>query len=67
MVSFAPAAIGVYEPPAPFHSKETLTLPAVPREIKSPLSRAELVVIPLASLVVTVGEGGKVLKLFSAP
>ena len=37
------------------HTKDTVTLPAVPREVRLPLSRAEVVVMLLASLVVTAG------------
>ena len=48
------------------HTKDTVTLPAVPREVRLPFRRAEFVVMPVAALVVTVG-GVRVVKLLSAP
>ncbi len=42
--------------------KDTITLPAVPNQVSSPLSRAELVAILLGSLVVTNGDMGAVVK-----
>ena len=49
------------------HTKDTVTLLAVPSDVRLPLSRAELVVTLAALLVVTDGVGGKVVKLLSAP
>ena len=55
-----------YDPELVPHSKDTVTLPAVPREVRLPFRRAELVVTLLAALVVTVG-GVRVVKLLSPP
>jgi hypothetical protein len=49
------------------HSKDTVTLLAVPREVRLPLSRAEVVAKLLASFVVTAGGVVRVVKLFSSP
>jgi hypothetical protein len=56
-----------YDPGLVPHLNDTLTLLAVPSQVRSPLRRAELVVILLGSTVLTDGDGGKVLKLFSSP
>ena len=45
----------MYDPVAIPHSKETVTLSAVPFEVRSPLRVAEVVSILAASFVVTVG------------
>ena len=36
ILSLTPTAMGVYDPPDGFHSKETVTLSAVPFEVRLP-------------------------------
>ncbi len=66
-VMFWPAVSLVYDFELIPHSKDTVTLLAVPSQVRSPLSRADLVSTLLGSLVVTNGDGGNVVKVFSSP
>jgi hypothetical protein len=50
-----------YDPGLVPQTKDTVTLPAVPREVRLPLSVTEVLPIPVAALVVTAG-GVRVLK-----
>ncbi len=61
------AVVYVYDPLAVPHSNDTVTLPAVPSDVRSPLRVAEVVATLVASLVVTDGGMVRVVKLFSSP
>jgi len=58
LVSTWPVVSYEYEPELVPQTNDTVTLPAVPREVRLPLSLAEVAATLLASFVVT--EGGMV-------
>src|SRR5512136_658480 len=55
LVAIWPAVSLVYDPELVPHSNDTMTVLAVPREVRLPLRVAEVAVTLVASLVVTAG------------